>query len=1121
SSQPDAYAVLESAFRPSPQLPSQARPPRRSDEHRNLSHAARPLFIRLDTSQTDNDSESLFDSQQPTPLEPPRALTEPDAGFPPTPPTLSHDGRAADTLQSRPLAHNQDDDAAMADLASKRQSFTTPVNARSPPTPDPSPPRSHESVAVAERPHLLAHPSSRAESFMTAREDADSSNASDSRCMTPLNDRLDIAQEDRGLWLAFGHDDDATPTNRARPWFPESEADTTAGAEEYKEPPVPATVHTPEREWDDNLMRNVTIRKKRNTTSPRKTSEPIHVGTTGSPVPSTKGRRSSSLRERVQASSNSPHTPSIEDFAQFIGWPPPDKDTPTHKPRARDVSNKRLSTASVSSTVVEAMVFVNSPQKRQTLRHSGRNLALRRDSDPPTDRGSTAFSNRHSMISDAVPLHRLIHKKASVADRRKRMSVESDTLGVERNMSPFSTMSSRTTIDSSASTLAHQESIRRVFQPASDIVSRSSSVTRSQQSYHVRGSSAPEITIPRKPAPSRRNFSEISPPSSPQPPAVPPQAPAVVHAPQPPISPVPSQGPLTSRMRRQRRSVVDLKQSADVNKTLPDLPAKRHAQQAVLLDINEVAEEKRPPSALLDRVRLLVAEREAVDVVAPSPALQESPVLSQRAQVSPVSQSTSPRIRRGSRSSRGRSEERRLSLLSQDRSSPSQDAHRPSPDQLSVEGMYRRSHDGARRPSEEFRRTSFDRYTARTEEHAMARHLYAQSTPFSQLSDTPIEVSEATAVSIYPHNNHSLLVVQQLSRGNSMFPDPRQVIEEDSPEQFYEFRSTPTPPFVDASEIHEEQEDYFQPMLTVEPSTPISQTDLYQPDGVDSPLENPRAPPEPPMIMFIPPTPAEELERQLAPGPPKRTDSHSQPQPQLTLVQRARRYSNDLLTPLLTRRGSQSRARSRSPSATSQSSSTRRSPRAQSTHNEDGTLHPFWRPRAYYDGTSDDYYDDDDESDEEDDTLPLGGDTSDVDDYEPPLEPEKQTLKRRLTNGFRAPPSTADGSGGFLIGNSLGVERSGTNRRRHHVTLPADFSPGRVAKRGSRENLRHEAQGFDSYRRRASWRSGRGIPGLKGVQVQYIGLSGVRERWQERSKEKRRDKIRRSIGTRYYVENVG
>jgi hypothetical protein len=46
------------------------------------------------------------------------------------------------------------------------------------------------------------------------------------------------------------------------------------------------------------------------------------------------------------------------------------------------------------------------------------------------------------------------------------------------------------------------------------------------------------------------------------------------------------------------------------------------------------------------------------------------------------------------------------------------------------------------------------------------------------------------------------------------------------------------------------------------------------------------------------------------------------------------------------------------------------------------------------------------------------------------------------------------------------------------------------------------------------------LPGLKKYHVQYIGISGVKDRLRERKVEKRREKIRRSIGSRYFVEPV-
>jgi len=209
---------------------------------------------------------------------------------------------------------------------------------------------------------------------------------------------------------------------------------------------------------------------------------------------------------------------------------------------------------------------------------------------------------------------------------------------------------------------------------------------------------------------------------------------------------------------------------------------------------------------------------------------------------------------------------------------------------------------------------------------------------------------------------------------------------------------------------------------------------------------------------------------------------------------------------------------------------------------EDGTLHPFWRPRGFWDGFSDS------ESDDEEGGLPEGGDTSDIEDPEP--EPPRRPNKlNKLKGGLR-------GSGGFLIGNSLGVERHGTNKRRHHVTLPANFprqprtrstgrsSPpkviiqapthalgrhggGGISKRRSTPELRRSPSlsdnvsiEYEQSRRRGSWRQGRSLPGLKKYHVQYIGLSGVKDKIRERRTEKRREKIRRSIGSRYYVEPV-
>ena len=995
---------------------------------------------------------------------PPRTSpVDPGSALPPTPPTMSREP------------------------VSKPAFSTTPVNSRDPITPDDTPPRLASSASMAaDRPPLYACPSSRAESFTTAREEPLSSEASDSRSATPSFGHLHPASQDRGLGLAFErddyNDDDATPTERRMPFFHDIHdirSSATAGAQAGHNFMQPDD-GLPDREWNTDLMRNITVRRRREhaSPSPPKTADSSQPAAANTPSPAMGVRtpRAASLRERVDASSNAP-TSSVQNFAESIGWPADNRIPADESPR--DSKSKRLSTSSMNSTVVAAMVIATPPQRQRPLRHSGKNMAYRGDTASPLSRTSAAHSStRTSLVSDDVPLHRLVHKRTNIAERHKRFSTDSDTLGNIRNSSPFSIRSSRT-IDSTAATLAHQESVRRILQPAADILSRSNSQAHSNRNSHTRISSAPE-SARRQPTASRtRDFSEVSPPQSP---------PRVVSTP----------------LRNEVTS--DNAPSANFNKALPSLPAKRKTKSLRQDRKNEVEAsspaQQSPPLALLDRVRLLIAEREATEHPPVAPAPQESAPLPERFP------------------SREEADGRRRSSHSQDRTS-SQEANSPYIlDRVSSDDAFRRSPDWHRKTPDEHNRMSFDRSTVRTEEYANTRHTYSQTTPFSQMSDTPIEVSEATAVSIYPHNNHSLLLVQQASRNSSMplddqsqFSDDAYFASQDHVDLRQELQRTPTPPFVDAHEdTVETNESQTQPTLAFEPSTPPMQIDLPQPNAVDIPLENPRPPPEPPKIMFIPPTPAEELEydlRSSPPGPPKHSDSY--PQRRLSLVQRARRYSDNLITPFLVRTSS---SRGRHVSDSHAHSHRRR--RVPTVNDADGNLHPFWRPRGFWD----DFEDSDSESDE--DVLPSGGDTSDVEDAEPELQYPKRrnTLRKRLTNGFQ-------GSSSFLIGNSLGVERHGSNTQQHHVTLPAHFARGQSPTQSQRS--RHSfvsksasslrsSPSFERPRRHQSWRKGKAIPGLKGVQVQYIGLSGVKDRLRERTAEKRRDRIRKSIGSRYYVE---
>lgn len=171
---------------------------------------------------------------------------------------------------------------------------------------------------------------------------------------------------------------------------------------------------------------------------------------------------------------------------------------------------------------------------------------------------------------------------------------------------------------------------------------------------------------------------------------------------------------------------------------------------------------------------------------------------------------------------------------------------------------------------------------ARSAEWSAFRPRSALVTPFSlrsARSSTPgtLEVNEATAISIYPHTNKSILVIQ------------------DSP---------------------------------------------HRPN---SPLQNPRDPPKPPDLKLIPPTPAN------APITPETEVQPSQPNTKnrlsgtISVMKRA----------LSTHRHSDASVPVRSPSLARNNTVPNRSrPRAASA--QEHNLHPFWRPRGFWDGVSDD-----------------------------------------------------------------------------------------------------------------------------------------------------------------------
>lgn len=482
----------------------------------------------------------------------------------------------------------------------------------------------------------------------------------------------------------------------------------------------------------------------------------------------------------------------------------------------------------------------------------------------------------------------------------------------------------------------------------------------------------------------------------------------------------------------------------------------------------------------------------------------------------------------------------------------------------------------------------------------------------SSMRSEAAEVSEAKAINLYPHNNHSLLVIQhggppEAQPNHGIPPD---AIQEDvhrigTPVQPADVQraidaldamegsltSSPTPPPVPIATASQ-TEDILHltpphsahaerppqaPQLLVHPSTPPSNKQSF--GEVDSPLRNPRKPPQPPAVKLIPPTPFSEIDSPLDSAGEAHGRSQAPPR-RISLAQRARRYSDSFIQPILSRTGSLKRnismTRSRPGTADEQDRRTK-----------DHRLHPLWRPRGFWDDFSDSDSDEfwgDGELMYDDGTehrLPQGGDTSDVRSLEHDRRGRPKAGRfdsvRRVMDGFR-------GSGGFLIGNSLGMERAGTNRRRHHISLPAklqgrsstgaDANVGvpRVARvappshvndyngataahleasshqqpRNSTLSAPHSANATQplSLRSRSASRSrsrsgsmslssfpssysSSGHSIRKGwrrsvkfpFRIEYVGFSGLAERMREKKAEKRREDLRRSIGRGVLVTN--
>lgn len=957
---PDAYQLLEQAFdRANPSLDKADSLSRGLVVSKTIRKPAATFEFPVH-SRTYSESSSLS-----SPLVPPFAIHGHDTGLPPTPPSHSRERSQKVTFSPSMRPHNG--------TLNQRGSVasTPPNNALSPPTPDTTPPAS----SLLPLDSLSRMSSSRADSFSTAREEQWSSEEEGhdnrnekTRGRVPRENgaRLDTTRaHDRDLDTR--QEDSDTPTEhipsspKARRAFAKSMR-TNSGS----------YVEVPNIEWNANLMRNVTVRRKK---PPPLVSSEIH----GDDDRRVKGREI--LPRLVTGSSEEedlgPTTPHLTEFGQAIGWP-----KAIDQPRIRNNDPKRLSDMSHSSTTaVEAIVTVSPPKLQRTLRHVSRNLSLRSDAASSVVGTPSPRSTRTSLLSEEIPSRRLTHKRASVSSTSPRGSGNSEMLMIGHAL-PITTLKHRpehNSLRAASHTIGYQ-GLQKMSLEAPPLLG----------TYHQRRASAGH-------APKTSNISDgakyrVSPLQ---------YKPTNIQSP-------PRVQFDDSFQYSMRRVASDTKRESH---------STRLATQRAMRQVDGLAARPEP------KIRRLSMDEHIQ-------AKPGSPTALDMLQAFP---------------SPGKSSLKHTSEHS--RSRPSIDA--------STSGSVRRvSFDRSTIGTYELARSCTDHSHLHPDEYA-GRPLF---TPFSETSDHQLEISEATAVNLYPHNNNSLLVVQQITRSAEL-----QSSQADAPE---------IPKW---------------PLLTVQPATPPAwSAELIT---VDSPLRHPRKPPhvpfQAPVIKISPATPAEELETspldeaEVRPGLPKRS---------LSFKEHAIQFSETLMQPIfptsnsINRRSAYKKKRKSEPSQKA------------------NTLHPFWQPRGFWD----DFSDSDEDSGDEEDRLPPGGDTSDV------VLP--RSMATRVLDSVRS-------SSGFLIGNSLGVERAGSNKRRHHVSLPVE-----LGKRTSSHVLRSTSEGtlrsFKSLESlsRQSHRIKRWNP--KNWRVHYVGLGGMRDMWKEKQASKRRQKLRGSIGVRYMVEGA-
>lgn len=396
-------------------------PPRKAQTGgRTLSHS-----LGLEQSRVhDEDQESYRSSQKIRSWipEPSPHHAAPDHDLPLTPPINMTDHEEESWIEDRILA----DGIGASNLISGEKGIATPIIQRSPPTPETTPPRVHDGIRALAPRSPSRDPSLRADSFETARETLSSDEESpeiDSPSMRParqtwLRDVGNTKLRDIGLGLRLESDDeDPTPTQvtpkHSLKKYDFDTFDTSWAGEK-------TSLNSIGINEDDHGLKHLDLRRRRFQPRQRLPTHPLPRSPNVNEETTSPVTRSLSLRQRVEIRQQH-RSASTERFAEQIDWPTKE-DGFDLDAKLREVDNKRFSQISATSTVVEAMVIDTPPQRRQTLRHTGKIPTL--NYDPP----HANHSNRSSMVSTGSTRRRL-PRNAITPDREKRRSVATDASG--------------------------------------------------------------------------------------------------------------------------------------------------------------------------------------------------------------------------------------------------------------------------------------------------------------------------------------------------------------------------------------------------------------------------------------------------------------------------------------------------------------------------------------------------------------------------------------------------------------------------------------------------------------------------------------------------------------------